>query len=287
MKTIQVQDTSIRIKPVNGEDYICLTDIAKGVNGEDHIKNWMRNRNTLEYMGVWEQLNNPKFKGVEFDTFKQEAGLNRFTMTPKKWITATDAIGFVVSVGRGGGTYAHKDIAFHFCMWLSPEFQLYVVKEYQRLKELESNTYNLEWNVRRILSKTNYHLHTDAIKEYVLPASTLPRNKQSLLYAEEADILNLALFGCTAKEWGEANPKRVLAGENIRDMASINELTILSNLEHTNALLLKQGIDKTRRFHMLQEIAQEQKQRLDQLDLVKAVKRTTPEIFLGLEKPKS
>ena len=166
-------------------------------------------------------------------------------------------------------------------------FQLYVVKEYQRLKELESNTYNLEWNVRRILSKTNYHLHTDAIKEYVLPASTLPRNKQSLLYAEEADILNLALFGCTAKEWGEANPKRVLAGENIRDMASINELTILSNLEHTNALLLKQGIDKTRRFHMLQEIAQEQKQRLDQLDLVKAVKRTTPEIFLGLEKPKS
>lgn len=121
MKTIQVQDTSIRIKPVNGEDYICLTDIAKGVNGEDHIKNWMRNRNTLEYMGVWEQLNNPKFKGVEFDTFKQEAGLNRFTMTPKKWITATDAIGFVVSVGRGGGTYAHKDIAFHFCMWLSPD----------------------------------------------------------------------------------------------------------------------------------------------------------------------
>ena len=284
MKTIQVKDADIRIRSVNEEDYICLTDMAKGVQGEDHIKNWMRNRNTLEYIGVWEQLNNPKFKGVEFDTFKQEAGLNRFTMTPKKWIAATDAIGFVVSAGRGGGTYAHKDIAFHFCMWISPEFQLYVVKEYQRLKELESNTYNLEWNVRRILSKTNYHLHTDAIKEYVLPSSTLPHSKHSLLYAEEADVLNLALFGCTAKEWREANPKRVLAGENIRDMASINELTILSNLEQTNALLMKQGVEKAERFHLLQEMAQAQKQRLDQLDLMKSIKRTTPEVFLGLDK---
>lgn len=225
---IEAQGVEINIKIINDQDYICLTDIAKTKEGEDHIRNWMRNRNTIEYLGIWEALNNPNFKSVEFDTFTKEARLNSFSMTPKKWIEGVNAIGFVSTSGRYGGTYAHKDIAFHFAMWISPAFQLYIIKEYQRLKEVENNHYNLEWNVKRILSKSNYEIHTQAIKDYIIPEID-HTNKKDWIYAEEADILNIALFGYTAKQWREANPQRALQGENLRDMASINELIILKH----------------------------------------------------------
>jgi len=196
-KKITVQNTEISVLiGKDNNDYISLTDMVKANEGEDHIRNWMRNKNTLEYLGVWESLNNPNFKGVEFDTFMKEAGLNRFNMTPRKWIEATNAIGIISKAGRNGGTYAHKDIAFNFGMWISPTFQLYIVKEYQRLKELESSPLSLEWNAKRILSKTNYTLHTDAIKNVIIPKMDIKTIKQGIIYATEADMLNIILFGC-------------------------------------------------------------------------------------------
>ncbi len=276
---LQVQNIDIGIKEIGGQDYICLTDISKGKEGEDHIRNWMRNRNTIEYLGLWEYFNNPHFKGVEFDTFKRDAGLNSFTMTPKKWIEATGAIGIVSFAGRYGGTYAHKDIAFNFAMWINPSFQLYIVKEYQRLKEAESNQYNLEWSVRRMLAKTNYQLHTEAVRDYVIPKAGYAAAKEWLLYAEEADMLNIALFGCTAKDWRLANPQRALAGENIRDIASINELIILANLEQANSILIKGGLSKKDRLKALIDMAREQKQRLDETDMMKSIKKLSPGIY--------
>ncbi len=276
---LQVQNIDIGIKEIGGQDYICLTDISKGKEGEDHIRNWMRNRNTIEYLGLWEYFNNPHFKGVEFDTFKRDAGLNSFTMTPKKWIEATGAIGIVSFAGRYGGTYAHKDIAFNFAMWINPSFQLYIVKEYQRLKEAESNQYNLEWSVRRMLAKTNYQLHTEAVRDYVIPKAGYAVAKEWLLYAEEADMLNIALFGCTAKDWRLANPQRALAGENIRDIASINELIILANLEQANSILIKGGLSKKDRLKALIDMAREQKQRLDETDMMKSIKKLSPGIY--------
>ncbi len=276
---LQVQNIDIGIKEIGGQDYICLTDISKGKEGEDHIRNWMRNRNTIEYLGLWEYFNNPHFKGVEFDTFKRDAGLNSFTMTPKKWIEATGAIGIVSFAGRYGGTYAHKDIAFNFAMWINPSFQLYIVKEYQRLKEAESNQYNLEWSVRRMLAKTNYQLHTEAVRDYVIPKAGYAAAKEWLLYAEEADMLNIALFGCTAKDWRLANPQRALAGENIRDIASINELIILANLEQANSILIKGGLSKKERLKALIDMAREQKQRLDETDMMKSIKKLSPGIY--------
>ncbi len=276
---LQVQNIDIGIKEIGGQDYICLTDISKGKEGEDHIRNWMRNRNTIEYLGLWEYFNNPHFKGVEFDTFKRDAGLNSFTMTPKKWIEATGAIGIVSFAGRYGGTYAHKDIVFNFAMWINPSFQLYIVKEYQRLKEAESNQYNLEWSVRRMLAKTNYQLHTEAVRDYVIPKAGYAAAKEWLLYAEEADMLNIALFGCTAKDWRLANPQRALAGENIRDIASINELIILANLEQANSILIKGGLSKKDRLKALIDMAREQKQRLDETDMMKSIKKLSPGIY--------
>ena len=170
----------------------------------DHIRNWMRNRNTVEFLGIWEQLYNPNFKGVEFDTFKKEAGLNSFNLTPKKWVESTNAIGIISVSGRYGGTYAHKDIAFEFGAWISPMFKLLLIKEFQRLKEIETNQYNLEWNVKRVLSKVNYTIQTDAVKDYIVPKSNYTKDTEWLAYAEEADILNVALFECTAKQWREA-----------------------------------------------------------------------------------
>jgi hypothetical protein len=196
-KKIEVQDKIISIVEYNDQDYICLTDMVRNEEGNDHIRNWMRNRNTVEYIGLWETLHNPNFKGVEFDTFRKQAGLNSFNLTPKKWIEATNAIGLVSKSGRYGGTYAHKDLAFEFGAWLSPMFKLLVIKEYQRLKEIETNKYNLEWNVKRILSKANYHIHTDAIKNHIIPVSNLQKETEWLIYAEEADLLNVALFNCT------------------------------------------------------------------------------------------
>lgn len=279
-KNIEVEGLSISLKVIGDTDYISLSDISKGKEGEDHIRNWMRNRNTIEYLGVWESLHNPNFKGVEFDTFRREAGLNSFTMTPRKWIEATEAIGIKSFAGRGGGTYAHIDIAFHFAMWISPIFQLYITREYQRLKEAESNQYSLEWNVKRMLSKNNYQVHTDAVKDYVLPQSGLGKDKQGLVYAEEADIINLALFGCTAKEWRQANPQRVLAGENLRDIASINELIVLSNLEQANAIFIKDGKPKEERLSLLSQIAKEQLANLDKVDVMKSIKRLSPNTYL-------
>ncbi len=200
-------------------------------------------------------------------------------MTPKKWIEATGAIGIVSFAGRYGGTYAHKDIAFNFAMWINPSFQLYIVKEYQRLKEAESNQYNLEWSVRRMLAKTNYQLHTEAVRDYVIPKAGYAAAKEWLLYAEEADMLNIALFGCTAKDWRLANPQRALAGENIRDIASINELIILANLEQANSILIKGGLSKKDRLKALIDMAREQKQRLDETDMMKSIKKLSPGIY--------
>lgn len=283
---MKVQDIEIGIKVIDDHDYICLTDIAKGHDGDDHIRNWMRNRNTIEYLGIWEGLNNNNFKGVEFDTFRKESGLNSFNMTPKKWIDSTDAIGIVSTSGKYGGTYAHKDIAFNFAMWISPVFQLYIIKEYQRLKDIESNEYGLEWNVRRILSKANYTIHTDAVKNYIVPKANFTKAKEWLLYAEEADLLNIALFGCTAKEWQEANPNRVLQGENIRDMASINELAILSNIESLNAALIRSGLDKKSRLHVLVETVKDQRTTLDKIDILKSIKKTSDSTFVDFQESK-
>ena len=254
---ITVQDIEISIAKENNEDYICLTDMAKGQEGEDHIRNWMRNRNTIEFLGVWEMLRNPAFKGVEFDTFLHESGANRFNMTPRKWIEATNAIGIISKSGRKGGTYAHKDIAFEFGSWISPIFKLYLITEYQRLKESEENLMLGEWNVKRVLSKVNYTIHTDAVRDFIIPKIDVEREK-TYAYADEADILNLVMWNCTAKKWRDANPEQVKKGLNIRDMASINELVVLANLESFNAELMKRNVDKPTRYAYLCEMAKQQ-----------------------------
>ena len=281
---IQVQNLPVSISKIESEDYISLTDMAKGKEGNsraaDIIKNWVRNRSTLEFLGVWEQMNNPNFKVVEFDHFKTQAGLPSFVLSPGSWIEKTNAIGMLVKKGKYGGTYAHKDIAFEFGSAISPVFKLYLIKEYQRLKEVENNQYNLEWNVKRVLSKVNYTIQTDAVKDYILPKSNYTKETQWLAYAEEADILNVALFKCTAKQWREANPTLVLEGKNLRDIASINELAVLSNLESANADMIRDGISKEERFAKLYKIAQYQKEILDKQDFLKSVKKTSDDIYL-------
>ena len=279
---LKVQDVEINIRVINEADYISLTDMT--INQEEGsrlIEKWLTNKNTIEYLGVWEELNNPNFNSPEFGGIKNEAGVNRFYMSVKQWIERTNAIGIVSKVGKYGGTYAHKDIAFHFAMWISPIFQLYIVKEYQRLKELESNQYNLEWNVKRILSKANYHIHTDAVKNYILP--TLSDLKEAFVYADEADLLNLAMFGCTAKQWKAANPERALKGENIRDIASINELAILSNIESLNASLIKNNVAKEERFKILVETIKEQRAVLDKVDYLKSIKKLSNETYTSIQ----
>ena len=282
--TIQVQNLPISISQINNEDYISLTDMAKGKEGDgraaDIIKNWIRTRSTLEFLGVWEQMNNPNFKVVEFDHFKSQAGLPSFVLSPGNWIEQTNAIGILVKLGKYGGTYAHKDIAFEFGSAISPVFKLYLIKEYQRLKEIETNQYNLEWNVKRVLSKVNYTIQTDAIKDYILPKSNYTKDTKWLAYAEEADILNVALFGCTAKQWREANSQLTLEGKNLRDFASINELAILSNLESANADMIREGIGKKERFEKLYKIARYQKEILDKQDFLKSLKKTSDDIYL-------
>ena len=258
---MNVQGIKIALTTINEEDFICITDIVKAKGGDaraaDIIKNWIRNRSTIEFLGTWETLYNPNFKVVEFDHFRKEAGLPTFTMSVSNWIEKTGAIGIVSKAGRYGGTYAHKDIAFEFCSAISPMFKLYVIKEYQRLVELERSELALSWNVKRLLSKANYHIHTDAIKNVILPKLNISQMKQGLVYASEADLLNMVLFGCTAKQWQEANPE-LAKTMNIRDTATINQLIILSNIESLNAELIKQGISKEDRFAILRRTAEEQ-----------------------------
>ena len=244
-------------------DYISLTDIAKYKNTDDPrfvIQNWMRNRNTLEFIGLWEVLNNPNFNRVQFDTFRNEAGLNRFTMTPGKWIESTDAIGIVSKAGRYGGTYAHYDIAMEFASWLSPEFKLYIIQDYKRLKEDETSKLSLTWNLHREISKINYKIHTDAIKEYLL--KDLTNEQLSYKYASEADMLNVALFNKRAKQWREENPE--LKG-NMRDYAGLNELLVLANMKSYNAILIGKGVNQKERMIELRKLARTQLMSLEKL----------------------
>lgn len=251
MSKIVVDNTSITVLRFKESDFISLTDIAKRKSDEPStvIGNWIRNRNTIEYLGIWETLYNPDFKLLEFEGFRKEAGLNAFTLSPLKWVITTNAAGICVKSGRYGGTFAHKDIAFKFASWISVEFELYLYKEFQRLKEEEQK--QLGWSAKRELAKLNYRIHTDAIKQNLIPPE-LDRRKASIVYANEADVLNVAMFGMTAQEWREANPDKK---GNIRDYANINELICLSNLESLNAVFINDGIPQGERLLKLNRVA--------------------------------
>jgi len=271
--TITAQGTEITVLSVgNDADFISLTDIARYKNPhepKDVVSNWMRLRNTIEYLGVWERLNNPHFKGVEFDAFLREAGANAFTLSPQRWIDATGAIGIISRSGRGGGTYAHKDIAFKFAAWISVEFELYVIKDYQRLKADENSRISLEWNVNRILAKVNYRIHTDAIRNNLIPPELTARQR-SFVYADEADLLNVALFGMTAAEWRKINPEKT---GNMRDYATIEQLLVLANLENINALYIGKAMSQTERIAELNRLARTQMTQLLENSSVRGLKR--------------
>ena len=273
-RVIEVQNVPVAILRQELDDYICITDIAKAKSGEsrsaDVVKNWLRNRNTLEFLGTWELIYNPDFKVVEFDHFKSEAGLHTFVLSAAEWISKTNAIGLYVKRGKYGGTYAHKDIAFEFASAISPVFKLYLIKEFQRLKEEENNSKQTEWNVKRLLSKSNYLIQTDAVKNYILPQRDYKKDSQWIAYAEEADIVNVALFGFTAKAWRETNPE-LAKKNNVRDFATINELTVLSNLETHNAQMIREGKKKEERFEILKEIAEYQLNILNTAEQIKRI----------------
>ena len=262
MQKVNVKDTSVSVIKYDETDFISLTDIAKFKSEEPNavIANWLRNRNTIEYLGIWETLYNTDFKPLEFEGFKKEAGLNAFTLSPTKWIESTNAKGIIVKSGRYGGTYAHKDIAFKFASWISVEFELYFIKEFQRLKEEEQK--QLGWSAKRELAKINYRIHTDAVKQNLIPPELTPAQK-SFVYADEADMLNVALFGLTARQWHEANPE--LKG-NIRDYASINQLICLINMENLNAVFINDGIPQSERLEKLNKIAIQQMKVLENIE---------------------
>ena len=262
MQKVNVKDTSVSVIKYDETDFISLTDIAKFKSEEPNavIANWLRNRNTIEYLGIWEILYNTDFKPLEFEGFKKEAGLNAFTLSPTKWIESTNAKGIIVKSGRYGGTYAHKDIAFKFASWISVEFELYFIKEFQRLKEEEQK--QLGWSAKRELAKINYRIHTDAIKQNLIPPELTPAQK-SFVYADEADMLNVAMFGMTARQWREANPE--LKG-NIRDYASINQLICLSNMENLNAVFINDGLSQRERLEKLNKIAIQQMKVLENIE---------------------
>lgn len=265
---IHAKDTDIAvISAVGKEDYISLTDIARYRSDEpkDVVKNWLRSKSTIEFLGLWEKMNNPNFKGVEFDSFKNEAGSNAFTMSPQKWIKATNAIGIISKSGNNGGTFAHKDIAFEFASWISPEFKLYIIKDYQRLKEDEAYRLSLDWNVKRLISKANYRIQTEAIKENLIPPD-ISKVQQGFIYASEADVLNVALFGQTAAEWRKANPE---AKGNMRDYATIEQLLVLANLESANAMFIENGIEQSERIIMLNQLAIKQLKTLSEAASIK------------------
>jgi hypothetical protein len=248
---IEVKGTAITILKEGEHDFISLTDMLKAKDGDFFISDWLRNRNTVEFLGVWESVYNPNFNYGEFAIIKSQAGLNSYKISVKEWVEKTNAIGLKATAGRYGGTYAHADIAFEFGMWISAEFKIYLIKEFQRLKSDENDRLKLEWNLQRTLAKVNYHIHTDAIKENLIPKE-LSKSQTSFVYATEADLLNAALFGITAKQWRDANLK---AEGNIRDMATIEQLVVLSNLESINAVLIHQGLGQSERLIQLNKIA--------------------------------
>ena len=266
MTKIKVLDTDIRVQQFDEKDYICLTDMIKAKNGEFFFSDWLRNRNTIEFLGIWEKMYNPTFNYVEFDIIKSKAGLNSYRLSAKEWMEKTQAIGIIAKTGRYGGTYAHKDIAFEFAMWISPEFKLYLLREFQRLKDEEQK--QLGWSAKRELSRINYHIHTDAIKQNLIPEE-LTQRQITMVYANEADVLNMALFGQTAKSWRESHPDKK---GNIRDYASINELICLSNLENLNAVLIEKGISQSERLKELNKIAIHQMKVLSEADDRKLLK---------------
>jgi hypothetical protein len=254
-REIDVMDVAVKVTRVDEADFISLTDIARHRDAErsDYIiQNWMRNRNTIEFLGIWEQLNNPAFNSIEFDGIRNQAGLNSFSLTAKRWISQTGAVGIVAKTGRYGGTFAHRDIAFEFASWVSVEFKLYLIKEFQRLQEAEQK--QLGWDVRRNLTKINYRIHTDAIKEHLIPPELAP-SQMNLIYATEADLLNMALFGKTAQQWRDENPEHK---GNIRDEANASQLVCLANLETLNAHLIQQSIEPSERLRILNQTAIQQ-----------------------------
>ena len=268
MTKIMVKDTEVTVLLINNEDFISLTDIARFKTSDTNavIGNWMRNRNTIEYLGIWESLYNPNFKPLEFEGFKKESGLNAFVLSPQKWIQSTNAVGIISKSGRYGGTFAHKDIAFKFASWISVEFELYVIKEFQRLKEQEQ--LQLGWSAKRELAKINYRIHTDAIQQNLIPIE-LTQQQISIVYANEADVLNVALFGLTAKQWRDSNPN---SKGNIRDYATINELICLSNMENLNAVFINEGQSQKERLLKLNRIAIQQMKVLQDVENRKMLK---------------
>jgi hypothetical protein len=264
MQKIEVKGAKISVLVSGNADYISLTDMTSLYDdGSRLIEKWLSNKNTVEFLGVWEEINNPDFNSPEFGGIRSDAGTNRFTLSVKKWLEKTHAIGLQARAGRYGGTFAHKDIAFEFGAWLSPEFKLLIIKEFQRLKEQEHQRLREGWDIKRFLSKVNYKLQTDAVKEHLLPLLKTPRNQEWLVYAEEADVINVALFGKTAKQWRDENPKMVSDGvSNMRDIATAMQLVILANLESYNSILISEGKTKETRFEKLRQMAIQQLRRL-------------------------
>ena len=267
MAKIVVNETEITIIEIDEKDYISLTDMVKGiVNGLALIEKWLRNKNTIEFLGIWEEMYNPNFNSPEFEGIKNAAGLNRFVMSVKQWIEKTNSIGIIAKAGRYGGTFAHKDIAFEFASWVSPQFKLYLLREFQRLKEDEQKS--LGWTAKRELSKINYHIHTNAVRKNLIP-NKLSQDQTSTIYANEADVLNVALFGITAKQWRDENPDST---GNIRDYATINQLICLSNMENLNAVFINKGMPQSERLKELNRIAIQQMSVLEKIENRKVLK---------------
>lgn len=280
-KYLSVQDTSISIVTYNEKDYICLTDMAKPFDGGSGlIENWLRNKNTVEFLGVWERLNNPDFNSVEFDGIMMQVGLNRFKLSAKKWSDKTNAIGIIAKTGKYGGTYAHPDIAYHFGMWLSPEFNLLVIKEFQRLKEEEQKQIkSAEWLYHRFSAKANYKIQTDAIQKYLIPLSSLPKEKLGIIYADEAELINFATLGYTSKQWSEEHPDLTVSGRNHRDYLSLEDLIVLDNMQGFNSYLMSQNLSKDKRFNLIQQEAQRQRESLSKSKTIQKVQEHTTSTF--------
>ncbi len=281
---LQVQNLEIGVRRIGGIDYLSLTDMVKEKDGDFFVSDWLRNRGTLEFLGIWESINNPDFDFDEYEAIRQHSGLNNFRISAGQWQKRTRAIGIFAVAGRYGGTFAQKDIAFEFGMWINPAFKLYLIKEYERLQAIESNEYNLEWKVRRIVSKANYAIQTSAVRTHLVEPDALP-SEEAIAYADEADLVNLAVFGMTATKWRRLFPDAAAQGDNIRDSASINELIVLSNLESENAILIKTGQDKDVRFRKLKKIAKDQLRALAKNGRMHRMKRKNERTFFDKGEP--